>query len=126
MNAFDHENLDVYKAAIDFVALIDEIVENLPRGRGYLADQLQRAATSVPLNIAEGAGEFSGNGKARFAASRTLGDGVRGDPPRVPPGRSCRGAAVRRESRTIGPNCIMLIQLARRAGEPGTGTGTGT
>ena len=66
MNAFDHENLDVYKAAIDFVALIDEIVENLPRGRGYLADQLQRAATSVPLNIAEGAGEFSGNEKARF------------------------------------------------------------
>jgi hypothetical protein len=71
MNAFDHENLDVYKAAIDFVALIDEIVENLPRGRGYLADQLQRAATSVPLNIAEGAGEFSGNEKARFAASRS-------------------------------------------------------
>jgi four helix bundle protein len=60
MTDFDHEKLDVYVAAIDFVALADEIVEHLPRGRAHLADQLQRAATSIPLNIAEGAGEFSG------------------------------------------------------------------
>ena len=66
MNTFDHENLDVYKAAIEFVALANEVVEHLPRGRGYLADQLQRAATSIALNIAEGAGEFSGSEKARF------------------------------------------------------------
>ena len=49
-NAFEHDNLDVYKAAIE---LADEVVEHLPRGRGYLADQLQRAAMSVALNIAE-------------------------------------------------------------------------
>ena len=66
MKQFDHERLDVYSAAIDFVALADGIVEQLPRGRGYLADQLQRAATSIALNIAEGAGEFSGPEKARF------------------------------------------------------------
>ena len=48
------------------MALADDVVERLPRGRAYLADQLQRAATSVPLNIAEGAGEFSRNEKARF------------------------------------------------------------
>ena len=29
-------------------------------------DQLQRASTSIPLNVAEGAGEFSRNEKARF------------------------------------------------------------
>jgi hypothetical protein len=46
MNDFDHEKLDVCVAAIDFVALADEVVEHLPRGRAYLADQLQRAATS--------------------------------------------------------------------------------
>ena len=34
----------------------DDVVENLPRGRAYLADQLQRASTSVPLNVAEGDG----------------------------------------------------------------------
>ena len=43
-----------------------DVVEQLPRGRGYLADQLQRAATSVPLDIAEGAGEFVPAEKARF------------------------------------------------------------
>ena len=43
-----------------------DIVEQLPRGKAYLADQLQRAGTSVPLNIAEGAGEDAINEKARF------------------------------------------------------------
>ena len=66
MSQFDHEKLDVYQAAIELVVVVDEVVEHLPRGRGYLADQLQRAGTSVPLNIAEGAGEYSGNEKVRF------------------------------------------------------------
>lgn len=66
MDHFDHEKLDVYQRAIEFVVLADGIVENLPRGRAYLADQLHRAATSIPLNIAEGAGEFAPNEKARF------------------------------------------------------------
>jgi four helix bundle protein len=66
MGHFDHERLDVYQAGIEFVAKADEIVEQLPRGRAYLADQLQRAATSVPLNVSEGAGEFSKKDKARF------------------------------------------------------------
>ena len=66
MNYFDHEKLDVYQAAIEFVVLVNTVVENLPRGRAYLADQLQRAGASVPLNIAEGAGEYSGNEKIRF------------------------------------------------------------
>ena len=66
MSGFDHERLDVYAVAIDFVVLANEVVERLPRGRGYLADQLQRAATSIPRNIAEGAGEYSGAEKARF------------------------------------------------------------
>jgi four helix bundle protein len=59
MNCFDHEKLDVYKVAIEFVILSDEIIGHLPKGRAYLADQLQRAASSIPLNIAEGAGEYS-------------------------------------------------------------------
>jgi len=66
MQRFDHEKLDVYQAAIELVALSDTSIERFPRGRAYLADQLQRAATSVALNIAEGAGEFSRNEKARF------------------------------------------------------------
>jgi four helix bundle protein len=66
MNDFEHERLDVYRAAIDFLVVADEIATSLPRGRAYLVDQLRRAATSIPLNIAEGAGEFSPGDKARF------------------------------------------------------------
>jgi len=66
MTSFDHERLDVYQAAIDFVVIANDLAEHLPRGRGYLVDQLQRAATSIPLNVAEGAGEFSPAEKVRF------------------------------------------------------------
>lgn len=66
MNQFDFEKLDVYQAAIEVVVLIDKITESFPKGRAYLTDQLQRAGTSIALNIAEGAGEFSINEKSRF------------------------------------------------------------
>ena len=49
---FDFERLDV-------VAILDELAEELPDGRGYIQDQLRRAANSIALNIAEGAGEFA-------------------------------------------------------------------
>lgn len=63
---FDHERLDVYQVSLDLIVLIDKVIEHLPRGRAYLADQLQRAGTSVSLNIAEGAGEYSASEKGRF------------------------------------------------------------
>jgi len=50
----------------EFIHVFSFFKECLPRGRTYLADQLQRAGTSVPLNIAEGAGEYSSNEKIRF------------------------------------------------------------
>ena len=70
MDYFDHDKMDVYKVAIEFIGLADEIVAKLPRGRAYLADQLRRAATSVVLNIAEGAGEFSGDDSGVTASLR--------------------------------------------------------
>jgi four helix bundle protein len=63
---FDHERLDVYQAAIEFVILSNAILEELPRGRAYLVDQLQRAGSSIVLNIAEGAGEYARYEKHRF------------------------------------------------------------
>ena len=62
----DHEKLDVYHIAIEFVILSDVIIELLPRGRAYLSDQLHRAALSISLNIAEGAGEYAVDEKVRF------------------------------------------------------------
>ena len=66
MNYFDFEKLDVYQASIEVIVLIDKITGSFPRGRAYLTDQLQRAGTSISLNIAEGSGEFSTNEKSRF------------------------------------------------------------
>jgi four helix bundle protein len=65
-NVLDHEKLDAYHIAVEFVVLSDVVKKNLPRGRGYLSDQLQRAALSIPLNIAEGAGEYAIDEKVRF------------------------------------------------------------
>lgn len=66
MNEFEHERLDVYRASIDFLVVADQIASTFPRGRSYLRDQLRRAASSISLNIAEGAGEFAAADKARF------------------------------------------------------------
>lgn len=64
--SFDHERLDVYQRALEVLDLCTEIAEHLPKGRAHLRDQLDRAATSIVLNIAEGAGEFSFDEKCRF------------------------------------------------------------
>jgi four helix bundle protein len=66
MSYFDFEKLDVYQASIEVVVFIDKITSAFPPGRAYLTDQLQRAGTSISLNIAEGSGEFSPNEKSRF------------------------------------------------------------
>jgi four helix bundle protein len=62
----DHEKLDVYQASLQFVELAGAVVQRIPHGQRYLADQLQRAASSISLNICEGAGEFSKKEKCRF------------------------------------------------------------
>jgi len=66
---FDHENLDVYNVALDFLIEADSVLERLPRGRGHLADQLTRASISIVLNIAEGTGKYSGPDKRRYYLS---------------------------------------------------------
>jgi four helix bundle protein len=68
---FDHEKLDVYTVALDFVVLANGVVEGLPRGRSHLADQLTRASISIVLNIAEGAGKYSPADKRRYYLSAT-------------------------------------------------------
>ena len=53
------QRLDVYQRAIEFLALVGDIVGELPKGHAERADQLVRAAESVLRNIAEGAGRWS-------------------------------------------------------------------
>jgi four helix bundle protein len=65
MNQFDHEKLDVYHASLEFVALSSAILEKLPKGVAVI-NQLDRAATAIPLNIAEGSGKFTAPDRCRF------------------------------------------------------------
>ena len=65
MSQFDHERLDVYKVAIEFVGDANITADGIPLVEAALGDQLRRAATSICLNIAEGSGEFAPKEKAR-------------------------------------------------------------
>ena len=62
---FDHEKLDVYRESIAFCAWTGELLNSIS-AKAAAKDQLDRASTSVPLNIAEGNGKFSAKDRARF------------------------------------------------------------
>ena len=53
---FDHEKLVAYQRSIQFVAWASKLLEELPP-KLAVSDQLDRASTSVPLNLAEGNGK---------------------------------------------------------------------
>ena len=62
---FDHEKLAVYQEAIRFVAWAGDLLETLPRSLA-VHDQLDRASTSIALNIAEGNGKYTAPDRCRF------------------------------------------------------------
>ena len=65
----DHENLDVYRCSLEFLRLSLRVVGDLPeRGESELRNQIKRAAMSIPLNIAEGAGKPTVGDRARYHA----------------------------------------------------------
>ena len=62
---FDHEKLDVYRNSIAFCAWVGDFLPAIA-AKTSAKDQLDRASTSIPLNIAEGNGKFSARDRARF------------------------------------------------------------
>lgn len=62
---FDHEKLDVYRSSIAFCAWVGDFLPTIGQ-KTAAKDQLDRASTSIPLNIAEGNGKFSVKDRARF------------------------------------------------------------
>src|SRR6266487_5785724 len=62
---FDHEKLDVYRESIIFCGRVGELLNDIT-GKAAAKDQLERASTSLPLNIAEGNGKFSDADRSRF------------------------------------------------------------
>ena len=56
---FAFENLDVWQRSLDLVRAVYEATQTFPAQEQFgITSQLRRAATSVPLNIAEGKGRY--------------------------------------------------------------------
>ena len=64
-HGFDHEKLEVYREAVSFVAWLSLLLDETVR-LGDVKDHLDRASTSMPLNIAEGNGKYSPKDRCRF------------------------------------------------------------
>ena len=62
---FDHERLKVYQKALEFVSFAGPIIEELP-AKLAAKDQLDRASTSIVLNLAEGNGKRSHLDRCRY------------------------------------------------------------
>ena len=62
---FDHEKLEVYQESLRFIGWLEPILEKLPKSL-EVRDQLDRASTSVPLNLAEGNGKFTKPDRRRY------------------------------------------------------------
>lgn len=62
---FGHERLEVYRVALEFLELATEVARRLPRTKGQVGDQLQRASESICLRIAEGAAMENGSAEQR-------------------------------------------------------------
>ena len=65
MKFFDHEKLQVYQRSVNFVEWTTPILEKLPKAMA-VQGQLDRASTSIPLNLAEGNGKYTSADRCRF------------------------------------------------------------
>lgn len=61
---FDHEKLKVYQLALKFNEFAFNVYSKLPKSD--IRDQLDRAANSIVLNIAEGNGKYSKKDRCRY------------------------------------------------------------
>ena len=74
---FDHEKLNVYHASLAFVGAATEILKRVPKQMA-VHNQLNRASTAIPLNIAEGTGKFTPPDRCRYYISSLPAERVKG------------------------------------------------
>jgi len=60
------DNTRIYERSMELIDLTQQVLERLPRGYGFLADQLRRSSSSVALNFAEGYGKSTKRDQRRF------------------------------------------------------------
>ena len=66
-----HTKSRIYQRAIELVRLAKAVIDALPPGYGFLADQLRRAAASTGLNYSEGSGKRSARDRRRYFDTAT-------------------------------------------------------
>ena len=70
-HTFPQHKLEAYKLAVELAVHAKRVADGVPRGHRNLADQLLRAATSVVLNIGEGANRMGpGMKRQRYTEAR--------------------------------------------------------
>jgi len=62
---FDHEKLQVYQSSLQFVRWSQSVLQKVPKSAAVYS-QLDRARTSITLNIAEGNAKFTPTDKCKF------------------------------------------------------------
>ena len=64
---YKFQKLEIYQLALEYIGLIYELAERLPRSEDFnLKSQIIRAATSIALNVAEGSTSQSDPEQSRF------------------------------------------------------------
>ena len=113
---YKFQKLDVYQLALDFVDKIYQLTSQLPESERFnLRSQLERAATSIVLNIAEGS-----TGQTNMEQNRFLGMALRSYLETV----ACMDLIERRKylkveiigsARQLGHQVFVKLQALRRA-----------
>ena len=62
---FSHEKLIVYQRSLEFIEFVNHIITSKKTTISTF-EQLDRASSSIPLNIAEGTGKYTGKDKCRY------------------------------------------------------------
>ena len=61
-----HDNTHIYQRSLELVRLVKKVIDELPPGYGFLADQLRRAVSSIALNFGEGYGKSTPSDQRRY------------------------------------------------------------
>ena len=61
-----HDSTRIYRRSLELVSLVVQVIDQLPHGYGFLADQLRRSVSSITLNFSEGYGKGTPREQARF------------------------------------------------------------
>lgn len=122
------EDLDVFKRALDLMALVYDLTEDFPKREHYgLASQLRRATVSVISNIAEGQGRLM-PGEWRQLLSHARGSLFEIEAQLIAAKRlgyvtNAQAADIRAMTRSVGKPLAGLIAYVRRRENRSPATG---